>query len=290
MTHLLAFGLGYSATELAQRLVKQGWQISGTSTTEAGADAGRSLGYDMHVFDGSARASSIVPLLRTVTHVVLSAPPTADGDPVFQHYAGDLASAPALRWTGYLSTIGVYGNHDGAWVDEDTPATPASDRSRRRVYAENQWLDFASQTGKTAQIFRLAGIYGPGRSAIDNVRDGSARRVIKPGQVFNRTHVADIASVLEAAISGIGQYALYNVTDDEPAPPQDVIAFAAELLGLPVPPEVAIESAELSPMGVSFYSENKRVRNERLKSDLGVTLRYPTYREGLRALAISSGT
>lgn len=288
MTHLLAFGLGYSATELAARLVRQGWRISATSTSARGTQSGRAIGYDMHVFDGSAPSSSLVSVLETVTHVLLSAPPAADGDPVLAHHARDLAAAPNLRWAGYLSTIGVYGNHDGAWVDEETPATPSSDRSRRRVVAENQWLEFGLETGKTVQCFRLAGIYGPGRGALDNIRDGTARRVVKPGQVFNRIHVADIATVLEAAISGIGHYSIYNVTDDEPAPPQDVIAYAAKLLGVEAPPELTIEDAALTPMGVSFFSENKRVRNDRIKSDLAVRLRYPSYREGLKAMISQS--
>jgi nucleoside-diphosphate-sugar epimerase len=284
MTHLLAFGLGYSATELASRLAQKGWRISATSRSEAAADAGRVLGYDMHVFNGDAPSPSVGAALQTVTHVLLSAPPDADGDPVFNCHAPDLAAAPNLRWVGYLSTIGVYGNHDGGWVDETTPATPASERSRRRVVAENQWLGFGASTKKTVQCFRLAGIYGPGRGAIDNIRDGTARRVIKPGQVFNRIHVADIATVLEAAISGIGHYSIYNVTDDEPAPPQDVITFAATLLGVPPPPELTIEAAALTPMGASFFSENKRVRNERIKADLAVALQYPSYREGLAAM------
>jgi nucleoside-diphosphate-sugar epimerase len=288
MNHLLAIGLGYSANELAARLARHDWRISGTSKSEAGAALGRALGYDMHVFDGTAPCPSLAAILPNVTHVVLSAPPDAMGDPVITHHANDLAHAPKLMWAAYLSTIGVYGNHDGAWVDETTPATPGSERSRRRVVAETQWLEFANRTGKSAQIFRLAGIYGPGRSAIDNIRDGSARRVIKPGQVFNRTHVEDIATVLEAAISGKSHHILYNVTDDEPAPPQDVIAFAAEIMGAAIPPEIAFQDAALSPMGVSFYSENKRVRNDRIKSDLGVSLRYPTYRDGLRALLRSS--
>lgn len=290
MSHLLAIGLGYSATELAGRLARKGWRISGTATALAGTEAGRALGYDMQVFNGTAPSASIVQTLATVTHLVLSAPPDADGDPVFRHHARDLAAAPLLTWIGYLSTIGVYGNHDGAWVDETIPATPASERSRRRLVAETQWLEFAKLNGKIAKIFRLAGIYGPGRSAIDNIRDGSARRVVKPGQVFNRTHVADIATVLEAAISGNGRHTIYNVTDDEPAPPQDVIAFAAQLMGVAAPQELAFEDAALTPMGVSFFSENKRVRNQRIKSDLGVTLRYPTYREGLAALLKSSVT
>jgi nucleoside-diphosphate-sugar epimerase len=192
--------------------------------------------------------------------------------------------AESVRWVGYLSTIGVYGDAGGAWIDEDTPARPGSARASRRIEAEAAWLDFGKRTGKRVQIFRLGGIYGPGRSAFDDLRAGSARRIIKPGQVFNRIHVGDIANVLVAAVGGRGRHSIYNVVDDEPGPPQDVVAYAAGLLGVPAPPEIPFEKAELSPMGRSFYSENRRVRNARLKEDLGVRLAYPSYREGLAAI------
>jgi nucleoside-diphosphate-sugar epimerase len=188
-------------------------------------------------------------------------------------------------WIGYLSTIGVYGDHQGRWVDETTPVSPGSQRSRQRVVAETAWLDFAARSGKRMQIFRLAGIYGPGRSAIDNLRDGTARRIVKRAQVFNRIHVDDIAGTLAAAIGKLdAQYTIYNVTDDEPAPPQDVVAYAASLLNLPVPPDIPFERAPLSPMGLSFYAENKRVSNARIKADLGVVLQCPTYREGMAGI------
>lgn len=285
MTKLFCFGLGYSAEAVARRLAAKGWQIAGTSTSASGAARLARLGYDMHVFDGRTPSEAAATALAPATHVLVSVPPDAAGDPVLRVWDAALRSAPHLTWIGYLSTIGVYGDHAGAWVDEETAATPGNDRSRWRLAAERQWLDFAAITDTRTQIFRLAGIYGPGRSAIDSIRDGTARRIVKPGQVFNRIHVEDIATVVEAAISGHGGHVIYNVTDDEPAPPQDVIAYAAELLCAPVPPEVRYESASLSPMARSFYAENKRVRNERIKADLGVTLAYPTYREGLAAIS-----
>lgn len=285
MSSLFCFGLGYSATALASRLAAQGWTIGASATGLAGADRIAQLGYQPYVFDGLAHNAGISAALGSATHVVVSAPPGVAGDPVLAHYGEVLAASPTVKWIGYLSTIGVYGDWQGAWVDETSPLRPTSERSIRRATAEEQWLALAAKTGKAVHVFRLAGIYGPGRSAIENVLDGSARRIVKPGQVFNRIHRDDIAGVLEAAIQGLPQHAIYNVCDDEPGPPQDVVAFAATLLGRPVPPDVGFEQAVLSPMGASFYSENKRASNARAKADLGWRLRYPTYREGLAAIA-----
>ena len=201
--------------------------------------------------------------------------------------ASNIAALSDLAWIGYLSTVGVYGNHNGAWVDEDSATRPASERSLRRLQAEQAWREFRKETGRRVEIFRLSGIYGPGRSVVDNLKAGTARRIVKPGQVFNRIHVDDIARVLAAAIDKDTGHAVYNVSDDEPAPPEDVVAYAAELLGLPVPPALPFEAAGLNAMAASFWAESKRVRNTRIRSDLGVELLYPTYREGLRALAVS---
>ena len=284
MSHLFCFGLGYTARSLARRLVGQGWSVAGTATTAAGVAEIRALGYDLFPFDGSAPDPQISAVLSKASHLLLSAPPGNQGDPVLRVFRDAIANAANLRWIGYLSTVGVYGDWDGAWVDETSPARPSSARSIRRLDAEQAWLDFGLQTGRRIMIFRLAGIYGPGRSAIDNLREGKARRIIKPGQVFNRIHVEDIATVLAAALEGRGTHELYNVSDDEPAPPQDVIAYAAEVLGVPTPPAIPFASADLSSMSASFYAENKRVRNARIKQDLGVRLAFPTYREGLSAL------
>ena len=211
--------------------------------------------------------------------------PAEDGDPALGPLRAALMAAPNLRWIGYLSTIGVYGDQGGGWIDETTPPAPTNARTRQRVEIEEAWLQLGRDSGKPVQIFRLSGIYGPGRNAITKLRSGTANRLIKPGQVFNRIHVDDIAGVLMASLAKPRQGAIYNVTDDEPGPPQDVITFAAELTGLEPPPEIPFEQAKLSPMAASFYGESKRVSNALVKRELGYAFRYPTYREALRALA-----
>lgn len=291
MSELLCFGLGYSAQALARRLDGTGMRVRGTSRTAAGVDELRRAGFETLLFDGVAPSPDVTGALATASHVLVSIAPDADGDPVLRHHGDDIARAQGLGWIGYLSTIGVYGDAGGAWVDEETPPTPNSPRTERRVEAEAAWLALGRHSGKPVQIFRLGGIYGPGRSALDDVAAGTARRIIKPGQVFNRIYVADIAAVVAAAMSGgrpgEGRHALFNVTDEEPAPPQDVILYAAKLLGVAPPPEVAFEDAPLSPMARSFYSANRRVASRRIRDDLGVRLIAPTYREGL-ALALAA--
>ncbi len=288
MSHLFCFGLGYSASAVARRAARAGTHITGTSSRADGV-ARIAAPWRGLLYDGRGPGAGVADALREATHVLVSPAPDADGDPVLRWHADDLAAAPRLAWIGYLSTVGVYGDHDGAWIDEATGTRPVSERSRRRVLAEQAWLSFAARVPQArVQVFRLAGIYGPGRSAIDDLREGTARRIIKPGQVFNRIHVDDIAHAVTAAmaggIDGRGRSDIYNVTDDEPAPPQDVVAYAAGLLGLPVPPDIPFERAGLSPMGLSFYGECKRVANRRLKTELVPSLLYPTYREGLRGI------
>ena len=288
MTHLLCLGLGFSAQAVARRLTADIWRITGTARTAEGADKIKSAGYDAIVFDGSAQSPELAGAIRTATHVLVSVPPGATGDPVLQHHAADIASAAGVQAIVYLSTIGVYGDAAGGWVDETTPAHPQSNRSRARLAAEEAWTAIGTAAGKRTCILRLAGIYGPGRSAIDNIRAGTARRIIKPGQVFNRIHVEDVAGAAIAALQLPTAKGLYNVTDDEPAPPQDVIACAAELMGAPQPPSIEFADAQLSPMAASFYAENKRARNARMKSELGVVLRYPTFRQGLAQILAES--
>ena len=284
MTHLLCFGLGFSARVLAARLAARGWTISATSRTAAGAATIAAMGYRGWIFDGTSPLGDAA--FDGVTHIVDSAPPGAEGDPVIARNRPQLAARTRqITWAAYLSTTGVYGDHAGGWVDEDTPLTPNTERGWKRVEAETQWLDLWRETGFPIHLFRLAGIYGPGRNQLLSIRDGSARRIIKPGQVFSRIHVEDIARVLEASIAHPHPGRAYNVCDDEACPPQDVIAYAAELLGRPVPPDIPFAEADLSPMARSFYADSKRVSNERIRSELGVTLAYPTYREGLTALA-----
>jgi nucleoside-diphosphate-sugar epimerase len=280
---LFCFGFGYSAEALARRLSARTHALAGTRTSLPQEPA--PLGARLAEFKGDIAASEVKPLLADSTHVLVSIPPDLEGDVVLRHFRDELALLPDLAWVGYLSTVGVYGDAQGQWVDETAPTRPISERALRRVQAERAWLAFGKETGRRVEVFRLAGIYGPGRSVIDTLRAGTARRIVKPGQVFNRIHVDDVARVLAAAIDRPTRHGIYNASDDEPAPPQDVVAYAAELLGLPVPAEVAFEAAGLKGMAASFWAECKRVSNARIKGDLGVELLYPTYREGLSAIA-----
>lgn len=285
MNKLLCFGLGYSAKVLARRKRDEGWLVSGTSRNRKRADEFTSLGVKPYIFSGTDRNEDLAGEIQIASHLLVSIGPTEEGDPVLFHYEGELKKARQLQWVGYLSTVGVYGDWDGEWVDETTPLRPVSIRAKRRVKAEQRWLDLLDAAGLPVHVFRIAGIYGPGRSPLEKLRDGTSRRIAKPGQVFNRIHVEDIATVLEASIARPKPGAIYNVCDDEPAPPQAVIKYGAKLLGLEPPPEVPFEEADMTPMARSFYGENKRVSNKRLREELGVDLAYPTYREGLKAVA-----
>ena len=288
---LLSLGHGYSAQALARRLLPRGWQIAGTTRSAGKAAALAATGVTPLLWPGTP----LGPALAEATHLLVSiAPGTGDagtgdagtdGDPVLAAHGDAIAAAaPHLRWVGYLSTVGVYGDHAGGWVDEDSPLAPATRRGAARVAAEAGWQALAARAGLPLQIFRLAGIYGPGRGPFEKLRNGTARRIVKAGQVFSRIHVEDIAAVLDASIARPAPGRIYNVCDDAPAPPEDVIAHAADLLCLPVPPAIPFEEAELTPMARSFYAESKRVRNDRIRQELGVELRYPSYREGLAAL------
>lgn len=275
---LLTLGHGYSASALARRLVPRGWRVIGTTRDSDKALQMAALGVEPIAWD----AGAIGAALKEVTHVLVSAGPEDDGDPTLRLVNDEIAERAAeLYWLGYLSTTGVYGDHHGAWVDETTPLSPGTERGEARVAAEADWGAIPSLP---LHVFRLAGIYGPGRGPFEKVRAGKARRIIKPGQVFSRIHVEDIAQVLHASIRRPNPGAVYNVCDDDPAPPEDVLAYAAQLLGVAPPPEVAFDKATLSPMARSFYSESKRVSNARMKEELGVFLKYPDYRVGLRAL------
>lgn len=286
MSTLLSIGHGYSARALARRLLPFGWRVIGTTRSPDRADALRAEGTEPLIWPGEGLAAA----LGQATHLLTSVAPGREGDPVLATEAAAIAAAaPKLQWVGYLSTVGVYGDHQGGWVDETTPLTPATARGRARVAAEAAWSALARPAGLPLHIFRIAGIYGPGRGPFEKVRDGSARRIIKPGQVFSRIHVEDIAQVLAASIARPDPGAIYNLCDDDPAPPEDVLSYAAELLGLPAPPAVAYDAAEMTPMARSFYAESKRVRNDRIKTELGVRLLYPDYRSGLQALLAQAG-
>jgi nucleoside-diphosphate-sugar epimerase len=282
--NLFAFGLGYSAAHFVRRHRDQFEKIAGTTTSLEKAAALRADGVKALIFDGASADPGIASALTGADAVLVSIPPDAEGDPTLRHFAAAITAAPRLAWIGYLSTVGVYGDHGGGWVDEDTPARPVSARSRERLAAENAWLRFGVDAGKPVHVFRLAGIYGPGRNALAQLAAGTARRIVKPGQVFNRIHVEDIAAVLAASIARPRAGAVYNLADDEPAPPQDVVVYAAALAGIEPPPAVAYAEAELTGMAASFWGECKRVSNRRIKDELGVALSYPSYREGLAAL------
>jgi len=279
---LFVFGVGFSSKAFVEEVREHFDWIGGTTRSPEKAETLKGLGIEPFLFNGEAKGDGIAEALQQATHVLVSIAPDETGDLVLNQHAGDIA-AGRPEWIGYLSTVGVYGNHDGAWVDEDTQCKPVSKRSVQRVAAENAWSAFASGNTLPVQIFRLSGIYGPGRNTFENFRKGKARRLVKPGQVFNRIHVADIAGALKLAMQQPSTR-VYNVTDDEPAPPQDVVTHAAELLGVDAPPEIPFETADLTPMARSFYGENKRVSNRRIKDELGYTFRYPNYRTALKDL------
>ncbi|MDE1149265.1 MAG: SDR family oxidoreductase [Azospirillaceae bacterium] len=278
---LFCFGLGFSATALARRLLAAGWQVAGTCRTAEKAARLRDLGMEAHVFSPDQALDPAV--LKGATHLLDSVPPTAEGDVVLAALGATIAALPSLRWVGYLSTTGVYGNKNGDWVDETAPVQPATERGRARAVAEAQWMALFQAHGLPVHRFRLPGIYGPGRSALDQMRAGTARRVDKQGQVFSRIHIHDLASAVMASMDRPDPGAVYNVADDHPCPSPDVVAYAAQLLGMDPPPLVPFDQAALSPMATSFYGENKRIANARIKQELGVTLLYPSYRAGLEA-------
>lgn len=278
---LFILGFGYSASHFAALHADRFSAVAATCRSLASEERIVEAGFTPVRIDLDLTA--FAAWLRTADVVLLSAAPDEAGDPFLPLVRAVLPAAAGKRFV-YLSTVGVYGDHGGAWVDETTAPRPVSRRSRWRLEAEDAWQTYARASGATLDILRLSGIYGPGQSAIDTLKAGTARRLIKPGQVFNRIHVTDIAHAVAAVIDRSGG-GIWNVTDDEPAPPQDVVAHAAGLLGLPVPPDLPFETAELSPMARSFYGENKRVSNARIKRELGWSPTFPTYREGMAGLA-----
>jgi len=276
---LFAFGLGYSASCVIDRGLLG--PAAGTARSAAAVEAWRRKGVDAYPFGGADFAPGRREALRRAEVLLISIPPDADGDPALRTFASTIVETRALRIV-YLSTVGVYGDISGAWVDESSP-TAATARARARLEAEAGWRALGERAGVPVDILRLAGIYGPGRSTFDRLRDGTARRVIKPGQVFNRIHVEDIACAVEAVVAAGRPGDVYNVADGAPSPPEDVIAYAAQRLGVAAPPEESFAQARLSPMSRSFYEENRRVRVEKLMA-LGWAPAYPSYREGLAAI------
>lgn len=281
MSTLLVFGYGYTACIIGQQLLAEGWRVIGTTRSKDKTIQMTAVGIKPVLWPGTDISSA----LADATHILLSAAPSEGGDPVLHRLESEFRNSAAhCKWVGYLSTTAVYGDRDGGWVDETSDLTPATRRGQLRVDAERAWLKLGEETGLPVHIFRLAGIYGPGRGPFAKVRAGTARRIIKKGQVFSRTHVEDIVQVLRASINRPSAGAIYNVCDNDPAPPQDVIAQAARMLNLPVPQSEDFETAEMTPMARSFYAESKRVSNRKILDELGITLKYPDYHRGLTAL------
>ncbi|MBF0250922.1 MAG: SDR family oxidoreductase [Alphaproteobacteria bacterium] len=286
--HLFCFGLGYSATWLARELVRDGWRVTGTHRPGAETDDE----FETVAFDRATPLADFAATFKDVTHVLVSIPPDAAGDPVIDAHGEALARiANRIDWLGYLSTVGVYGDTGGKAVGETSRLLPTQERSRFRALAETRWQNLAVRSRLPLHVFRLAGIYGPGRSPFDKVRAGRAQRIERPGHLFSRIHVADIATILRASMAKPRPGRVYNVCDDEPALPSDVIGYACELLGAPVPDAVPYEAAaaKMGAMQRSFWADNRLVLNDRIKDELGVTLAYPTYRDGLRAVLAVEG-
>lgn len=280
--HLFVFGLGYSASRAAALMRADADWIGGTVRDVHDAVRLAATGIWTLTFDGVHPGIAVAEAVRHATHLIVSIPP-GDSDPVLALHRGSIVAAEHLKWIGYMSTVGVYGDHAGAWVDETTTPAPGSARSEARLAAERTWQALADEKHVPLAIFRIAGIYGPGRNAFANLAAGTAHRIVKAGQVFNRIHVDDIAVAVRAALEKRAE-GVFNLADDKPAAPDEVVTYAAKLMGVAPPPAVPFATADLSPMARSFYSENKSVRNARIKAALGVTLRYPTYREGLTAM------
>lgn len=292
MRRLFCFGLGFCATALAAELLGEGWRVAGTVRGEDKARRLRRQGIEAVVFDGGAATEALVAALAGTTHLLDSIPPAARPRaapeavvPPLALLTGEIVRLERLRWAGYLSTTGVYGDRGGGWVDEATPPAPTLERGRRRLAAEQAWLLLHERYALPVHLFRLAAIYGPGRGVLEQLRSGRARRIVKAGQLFSRIHVRDVVATLRASMARPHAGAIYNLCDDAPAAPDRVVCHAAALLGLPPPPAEAFEEAELSDMARSFYRDNKRVSNRRIKEELGVRLRYPSWREGLAAEA-----
>jgi nucleoside-diphosphate-sugar epimerase len=288
MSTLVCFGFGYCAENFFAEFGRKFDRVVGTvrgAERAAILNAYHAGKLQAVVFDGTLATRELRSAIAAAAHVLVSIPPGADGDPVIVALGDSFAAAKSLRSIVYLSTVGVYGDQGGAWVDEQTPPKPQSPRSRERLAAEAAWQDLGAKRGAAVAILRLAGIYGPGQNALIQIARGKARRIVKPGQIFNRIHVADIAQAIDAAFTGAAS-GIFNVADDEPSPPGDPLLFAAQLIGAAPPPEISYAEAAptMSPLALSFWQECRRVNNDKLKRELGVALRYPTYREGLSAL------
>ena len=282
--HLFCFGHGYSCDYLSHELMQRGgWRISGTTRDPDKRKELRARGINAHIFDHHNPLPDPLYMLRDVTHLLISTPPTAEGDVTFNTHARDIINLPKLEWLAYLSTTSPYGNRAGQWVDESSEPRPTTRRGARRLDVENQWLSLHQSNNCPTHIFRLSGIYGPGHSALDSVRSGVARRIHKPGHAFSRIHVEDLAQVLIASMLSPKPGEIYNVCDDLPAPSHEVIDYACRLLDMESPPLIPYDKVDMAPITVSFYADNKRVRNNKIKNQLGVKLKYDDYKKGLEA-------
>ena len=279
---LFCFGYGYSCDDLGQALMGQGWAVAGTTRDPEKWRFLKTQGVKSFLFDYEQPLEDPLLFLRGTTHLLISTPPSDEGDPAFLMHAKDILQIPTIEWVGYLSSTSVYGDREGGWVDESSEIRPSSKRGSRRARAEEQWLSLYRSHKLPVHIFRLAGIYGPGRSALDSVRAGIARRIRKEGHAFSRIHVDDIVQILIASMNKPNPGAAYNIADDLAAPSHEIIKKACEMLGLTPPPLIPYEEADMAPITRSFYADNKRIKNDRIKNELGVTLKYPTYIEGLQ--------
>tara|TARA_R110001592_G_scaffold29350_12_gene106690 strand:- start:5975 stop:6877 length:903 start_codon:yes stop_codon:yes gene_type:complete len=287
---LFCFGHGYTCDYLGHALAEEGgWTVSGTTRDPDKRTALQARDIKTYLFDFDTPLPDPIYMLRNVTHIVISTPPTDNGDPTFIAHAHDIVGLPNLEWIGYLSTTGSYGDRDGGWVDEGSYPRPSTKRGSRRLKAEEQWMSLFYSHNVPVHIFRLAGIYGPGRSALDSVRSGVARRIDKPGHAFSRTHVEDIVQVLKTSMENPKAGEIYNVCDDMPAPSHEVIDYACQLLGIESPPLMPFDMVDLAPITQSFYADNKRIRNDKIKEDLGIVLKYPDYKQGLQGCLDAEG-
>jgi len=276
---LFCFGLGFAAQALAKRMHTHGWNISGSCRAMDKEDSLKDL--SVLPFDGIHATEEIRNALSKATHLLVSIPPQPSGDVVLQKFSLQIAECKNLEWIGYISSTGVYGDTQGEWVDESSPLQPVTELNKRRVEAENGWLDMVRENGCPVMVFRCVAIYGPGRNLLISVKQGRARRIEKPGLVFSRIHVEDLAQTLEASIKNPRPGEIYNVSDDEPSPPSEAVEYACKLLNITPPPLIPFESADLSEIARGFYLTCKRVGNKKIKEELGVKLQYPDYRSGL---------
>ncbi|CAN0595033.1 unnamed protein product, partial [Ectocarpus sp. 12 AP-2014] len=275
--HLLIFGYGYTSSNLAKSLNQNKWNICGTSRSKTKDEYCDIINYEKFTIEKALKIS---------THILISIPPNDQGDIVFQDFKNLIVRYSNIKWIGYLSSTAVYGNHNGAWVNENSKTNPSSQKGTNRKLAENQWIKFGKENNISVNIFRLSGIYGPNRNALLQVKNGKARSVYKKGQVFSRIYTSDIVQIIERAMEKAFKNEIFNLADDYPCSTIEINSYAANSLKLPEPEIINYEKANLSEMAKEFYRDNKRISNQKIKEMLDITLEFPTYREGLNQLFI----